>query len=108
MNNNRKLESGNTIKETPAEKQYTTEEKLEMVDSAEQLLLDMGFLQVRVRIHDRLARIEVNPDEFTKMTEENNRKKITESFKNIGFTYTAMDLMGYRTGSMNETLENRK
>lgn len=85
-----------------------TEEKLEMVDSAEQLLLDMGFLQVRVRIHDRLARIEVNPDEFTKMTEENNRKKITESFKNIGFTYTAMDLMGYRTGSMNETLENRK
>ena len=55
-----------------------------------------------------MFRLEVNPDEFTKMTEENNRKKITESFKNIGFTYTAMDLMGYRTGSMNETLENRK
>ena len=78
-------------------------EKLSMVDRAEQLLLDLGFYQVRVRIHDKLARIEVMPEEYTMLLE--NRKIITEELKNYGFTYVTMDLQGYRTGSMNETLE---
>ena len=81
-----------------------TEEKLGMVDKAEQLLLDMGFHQVRVRIHGRMARIEIEPEEFGKLMEEENRNRIVEEFKNYGFSYTTMDLMGYRTGSMNETL----
>lgn len=79
-----------------------TREKLSMVDKAEQLLLDLGFHQVRVRIHGMMARIEVEPGEFLKVLE--NREKITKEFKTYGFTYVTMDLTGYRTGSMNETL----
>lgn len=81
-----------------------TEEKLHMVDQAEQLLLDMGFHQVRVRIHGLMARIEVRPEEFGILMAEENRNRIIEKFKTFGFTYITMDLMGYRTGSMNETL----
>ena len=81
-----------------------TEEKLNMVDRAEQLLLDMGFRQVRVRIHGMMARIETEPGEFGMLMAEENRSKIIEKFKEYGFTYITMDLMGYRTGSMNETL----
>ena len=79
-----------------------TRDKLYMVDKAEQLLLDLGFHQVRVRIHEMMARIEVEPGEFSKVPE--NREKITKEFKTYGFTYVTMDLTGYRTGSMNETL----
>lgn len=82
-----------------------TEEKLGMVDKAEQLLLDMGFHQVRVRIHGMMARIEIEPEEFEKLMEEENRNRIVEEFRKYGFSYTTMDLMGYRTGSMNETLK---
>jgi uncharacterized protein len=82
-----------------------TEEKLRMVDRAEQLLLDMGFRQIRVRIHDRLARIEVMPEEFEKLIEKENRERIVSELKSYGFTYVSMDLSGYRMGSMNETLK---
>lgn len=82
-----------------------TKEKLAMVDKAEQLLLDMGFHQVRVRIHGTMARIEVLPDEFMKLIQPDIREKIVTNFKQYGFTYVTMDLQGYRTGSMNETLE---
>ena len=82
-----------------------TKEKLSMVDKAEQLLLDLGFHQLRVRIHGTIARIEVLPDEFHKLIEEKNRLKIVTEFEKYGFTYISMDLKGYRTGSMNETLK---
>ncbi len=82
-----------------------TEEKLGMVDKAEQLLLDMGFHQVRVRIHGMMARIEIDPSEFAMLMEEKKRIKITGEFKKYGFTYVSLDLMGYRTGSMNEVLQ---
>lgn len=81
-----------------------TEEKLAMVDKAEQLLLDLGFHQVRVRIHGRMARIEVLPEEFEKLICQEVREKIVNRFLEYGFTYVSMDLKGYRTGSMNETL----
>ena len=81
-----------------------SEEKLKMVDKAEQLLLDMGFYQVRVRIHGMIARIEILPEEFPKLIADENRNRITKVFKEYGFTYVTMDLTGYRTGSMNETL----
>lgn len=81
-----------------------TREKLAMVDKAEQLLLDHGFHQVRVRIHDKMARIEILPGEFSKLLEEDVRKDIVDQFAKFGFTYVTMDLKGYRTGSMNETL----
>jgi len=75
-----------------------------MVDQAEQLLLDLGFHQVRVRIHGTMARIEILPEEFAKLLDDEVRKQITSSFRAFGFTYVTMDLMGYRTGSMNEVL----
>lgn len=82
-----------------------TAEKLSMVDKAEQLLLDLGFHQVRVRIHNMTARIEIMPEEFEKLISENVRSQITEKFKEYGFDYVTMDLTGYRTGSMNEVLK---
>lgn len=81
-----------------------SEEKLSMVDRAEQLLLDLGFHQVRVRIHDKMARIELTPDEFSKLMEEHTRNLVYKTLKLLGFTYVTLDLGGYRTGSMNETL----
>lgn len=79
-------------------------EKLRMVDQAEQLLLDLGFHQVRVRIHGSIARIEILPFEFEKILQEEIRTAIYEKFQLFGFSYVALDLLGYRTGSMNETL----
>ena len=81
-----------------------TEEKLKMVEQAEQLLFDLGFLQFRVRVHGRVARIEVEPREFAKVMEDTVRGKITEKFREYGFSYTSLDLCGYRMGSMNEEL----
>ena len=81
-----------------------SEEKLHMVDQAEQLLLDLGFRQVRVRIHGNIARIEVLPEEIGKLTEEPIRTKVYTTLKALGFAYVTMDLSGYRTGSMNRTL----
>lgn len=80
------------------------EEKLGMVDRAEQLLLDLGFHQLRVRIHGKIARIELDPKEFPVFMEESVRKKVYQEFKKFGFTYVTLDIIGYRTGSMNETL----
>ena len=79
------------------------EERLSMVDRAEQLLLDLGFRQVRVRIHGQLARIETDPEDFEKLLSV--RETVTAAFREYGFAYVTMDLTGYRTGSMNETLE---
>ena len=79
--------------------------RLDMIDKAEQFLLNMGFRQVRVRYHGNLARIETDADGFALLTSGDDRQKIHDAFKKIGFTYIALDLLGYRTGSMNETLE---
>ena len=75
-----------------------------MVDRAEQLLLDLGFHQVRVRIHGQLARIETDPAEFEKLLSV--REKIVPALRDFGFAYVTMDLTGYRTGSMNEVLKD--
>ncbi len=80
------------------------EEKLQMVDKAEQLLHRLGVRQVRVRIHGTLARIEVLPQEFERIVAEDMRTMIYTHLKSLGFTYVTLDFMGYRTGSMNETI----
>ncbi len=85
--------------------QSITPGKLAMVDKAEQLLLDLGFRQVRVRHHDTLARIEIDEGQFPKIMEKETRDRIYNRFREIGFTYISLDLAGYRTGSMNETLK---
>jgi uncharacterized protein len=85
--------------------QSITEAKLSMIDQAEQLLLDMGFRQVRVRCHENLARIETDQDGFALLEDRNLRERIYSAFKQIGFVYVALDLLGYRTGSMNEAIK---
>lgn len=85
-----------------------TEEKLRMVEQAEQLLMDRGFLQMRVRIHGTLARIEVPVADFDRIMQEDIRTEITTKFCAYGFSYVTFDLQGYRTGSMNKTLRNSK
>jgi pyridinium-3,5-biscarboxylic acid mononucleotide sulfurtransferase len=84
--------------------QKITKEKLAMVDKAEQFLLDLGFRQVRVRHHGDLARIEVGAPELSRFFDEELIEKVYTEFKKIGFTYVSLDLKGYRTGSMNETI----
>lgn len=81
-----------------------TREKLGMVDQAEQFMLDLGFRQVRVRHHGDIARIEVSPEERTKFFDTDLMDRVYTRFKEIGFRYTALDLKGYRTGSMNEAI----
>ena len=84
-----------------------SEEKLGMVDRAEQKLLDLGFHQVRVRIHGTIARIELAPQEFDRLMAADVRADVYDYLKSLGFTYVTLDLGGYRTGSMNETLDKR-
>ncbi len=78
-----------------------TREKLEMVEKAEEYLMDLGFKQFRVRHHGELARIEVLPDERRKFFDEQTLDDITRAYKEIGFKYVTMDLEGYRMGSLN-------
>lgn len=87
--------------------QEITREKLAMVDKAEQYLIDLGFTQVRVRHHGDIARIELHPEELTDLVRRNLMQDIYSYFKSLGFTYAALDLKGYRTGSMNEKLQEK-
>ena len=81
-----------------------TRERIAMVEAAEQYLWDAGLGQVRVRFHSGLARIETDEEGIHRLLSESLRKEIDCRFKEIGFQYVSVDLQGYRTGSMNETL----
>lgn len=81
-----------------------TPKRLQMIDRAEQYLLELGIRQVRVRFHDNLARIETEEEGFSLLLNPGIRSRVYEEFRKIGFTYVSLDLKGYRTGSMNETL----
>lgn len=76
--------------------------KLSMVSMAERLIKQLGVTQVRVRHHGVLARIEVEPEEIDRVME--NRQVISDGLKEIGYVYSALDLEGYHTGSLNRTL----
>lgn len=78
-----------------------TEEKLHMVEEAEECLFDLGFTQVRVRHHGEIARIEVVKEEMTKLLESDVAMIVTGRLREIGFRYITVDLDGYRTGSTN-------
>lgn len=81
-----------------------TPEKLQAVDRIEEELRCMGFVQVRVRHHGHIARIEVEGKDIPRLCEERVRKKVAAVAKEAGFLYVAADLEGYRTGSMNAVL----
>lgn len=81
---------------------------LQMIYKAEKLLREMGFRQLRVRHHDKIARIEVERSELPRLIEEETSRVVTEGLRNIGYTYVTVDLRGYRTGSMNEDFFRKK
>lgn len=84
--------------------QEITPEKLKMVEQAEQFLLDIGFRQIRVRHHGDMARIEVEKQEREKFFNLDLLDQIGERLREFGFSYVTIDVLGYRTGSMNEVL----
>ena len=85
-----------------------TEEKLVAVGALEDELRAMGFAQFRVRHHGDIARIEVEPDAIVTLCAPDARSRIVSAGKAAGFLYVAIDLQGYRTGSMNEALAEEK
>jgi uncharacterized protein len=81
-----------------------TPERLALVERAEAALRELGFRQFRVRLHDKLARIEIAPDEMPRAMSPEMAASISARLKTAGFTYVALDLEGYRQGSLNESL----
>lgn len=81
---------------------------LRMIYQAEKLLRDHGFRQVRVRHHDKIARIEVERTELPRLLEEELSRIVTDGLRKIGYMYVTVDLLGYRTGSMNEGFFKKK
>lgn len=79
-----------------------TPERLSMIESCEEFLKGLGFLLYRVRYHHETARIELAEKDFGLLLQPEMRKTVVAFFKEAGFTYVALDLLGYRTGSMNE------
>lgn len=82
-------------------------EKLATIEAAEDVLLDLGFRLCRVRHHDDLARIELDPAECVRAFDADVRAAIVTRFKALGYRYVTLDLQGYRTGSLNEVLTLR-
>lgn len=82
-----------------------TAEKLQMIEAAETYLMELGFRQLRVRHHGKMARIEVLPEDRKRFFDEAFMDQVADKMKEIGFFYTALDLRGYRTGSLNEVLK---
>ncbi len=77
---------------------------LKKIAQAEECLRKLGFVQIRVRHHGQIARIEIEPHEFPKIIEKKVKETIVKNFKKFGYVYIALDLVGYRSGSMNEPL----
>ncbi|MDR0434426.1 MAG: ATP-dependent sacrificial sulfur transferase LarE [Gracilibacteraceae bacterium] len=82
-----------------------TAERLRQIDLSEQFLLDLGLKQVRVRCHGgAAARLETDEAGFALLYERAVREKVYSHLRGLGFAYVALDLLGYRSGSMNDTL----
>jgi len=82
--------------------QGVSSEKLARIEQAEYVLKDLGFVQCRVRDHDTIARIEVPADDIPRAAEL--RQTLVDKIKALGYTYVTLDLQGFRSGSMNETI----
>jgi uncharacterized protein len=85
-----------------------TSPRLAQVGKAEDFLRSLGLRQVRVRYHGKIARVEIEARDFRRFLGKENRQKVIQALKKLGFTYVALDLEGYRTGSMNEELRKNK
>ena len=89
---------------------YGTEidlEGLARVGKAEDVLRGLGFGQLRVRHHGPVARLELDPREFARLMTPRSRERVSRELKKLGYAYVALDLDGYRTGSLNEPLRRK-
>ena len=77
---------------------------MKQVEDAEEFLKTLGFVEFRVRHHDRIARIEVHDEAIDRITAEPIRRKVVEKLKFFGFKFVTVDLQGFRSGSLNELL----
>jgi pyridinium-3,5-biscarboxylic acid mononucleotide sulfurtransferase len=107
---------GLSVWDKPAEACYSsripygapvTREALLRVGRAERALRALGFRRARVRHHDDVARIEIDPAEFARLLDDETRETIIREVRAAGYTYVALDLQGYRSGSLNEALLRR-
>ena len=85
-----------------------TAERLRQIDRCETFLRENGFANYRVRFHEEIARIEVAPAEIDRLLDSELRERLVAEFKAAGFTFVTLDLQGYRTGSMNATLPEKR
>ena len=81
-----------------------TEKNLQQVEEAEEFLKSLGLVEFRVRHHGEVARIEVHQEDIPKLIQPEVREKIIEKLKQLGFKFVALDLAGFRSGSLNEAL----
>jgi uncharacterized protein len=81
-----------------------TPERMARIEAAEKAVRGLGFEQLRVRDHGTLARIELPPDQIPRLADAAIREAAVTALKTAGYTYVSLDLTGYRTGAMNETL----
>lgn len=81
-----------------------TPERLALIERGEAALRELGFRQFRVRLHDKLARVEIAPEEMARALSPDMAAAISARLKGAGFTFVALDLEGYRQGSLNESL----
>jgi uncharacterized protein len=81
-----------------------THEKLKQIDAAEQFVKSLGYRQCRVRHHDKIARIELPREDLPRVFLEGHHEPIVQRLKELGYAYVTIDLQGFRSGSMNETL----
>ena len=84
-----------------------TIERLSKVDRGEEILREFGFLEFRVRHHDQLVRLEIATAEMDRIMRKDVFKQLAARFRDLGFKYVTLDLEGFRSGSMNEVLDNR-
>jgi uncharacterized protein len=85
-----------------------TEQRLKQIDEAENFLRELGLVEFRVRHHDTIARIEVNPEDIEKVSTEPARSQIVEKLKSLGFKFVTVDLQGFRSGALNEALSKQE
>jgi uncharacterized protein len=81
-------------------------EALVRIGQAEELLKNMGFQGCRVRHHDTIARIEIDPEDMDKIINQDIREGIVSGLRNLGYLYVTLDLLGYRMGSLNAMLKS--
>ena len=84
-----------------------TIERLSKIDRGEEILREFGFREFRVRHHDQLVRLEIAPAEMDRILKRELFEELAARFRELGFKYVTLDLEGFRSGSMNEVLDNQ-